>query len=64
MLIRMKMLQPMSYLLSPTDPQAIYIGNYKKRVENIFTLLTGDVKNKMLGPSGPSSQALKWISAL
>ena len=35
-----------------------------KRGENIFTHLTGDARNKMLSPSGPSSHALKWIPAL
>ena len=30
-----------------------YLGNYKKEGEKYLHVLIGDVKNKMLGPSGP-----------
>ena len=50
LLISVRMAQPIFFYQHMRN---LYLGNYKKDGEKSLRMLTGDLKNEMVGPSGP-----------
>ena len=62
MVISVKMAFPISNFLSPKDVHPIVwqLPKITKKDHNFLRNLTGDAKNKIMGPSGPLTYALKF----